>query len=106
MASNPDLVQYIADQCSRAGVIDTRMMFGDFALYCDGKVVGLICDDRLFLKPADGIDALLRDAVLQPPYDGAKDYFLIDEVDDKDYLSLLVKHIAKTLPEPKPKKRK
>ena len=51
MASNTDFVQYIADQCSGAGDIVTKKMFGDYAIYCDGKIFGLICDDCFFVKP-------------------------------------------------------
>ncbi|MBQ7687396.1 MAG: TfoX/Sxy family protein, partial [Bacteroidaceae bacterium] len=51
MASNSDFVQYIADQCSGAGEITVKKMFGDYAIYCDGKIFGLICDDRFYLKP-------------------------------------------------------
>ena len=47
MASNPSFVQYIADQCSGAGEIITKKMFGDYGIYCDGKIFGLICDDCL-----------------------------------------------------------
>ena len=53
MASSIDFVQYIADQCSGAADITARKMFGDYGLYCDGKIVGLICDDRLYVKPTE-----------------------------------------------------
>ena len=106
MASNVDLVQYIADQCAGAGKIMTKKMFGDYGIYCDGKIFGLICDDCLYIKPTDAVRPLLRTVELRPPYDGAKDYFLIADVDDSDYLSLLVRETCKVLPEPKPKKKK
>ena len=51
MASNPDFVQYITDQCAGAGNIATRKMFGDYGIYCDGKFFGLICDNGFFIKP-------------------------------------------------------
>ena len=106
MSSSIDFVQYIADQCSGAGEIVTKKMFGDYGIYCDGKIFGLICDDCFYLKPTDAGRALLRSVDMRPPYDGAKDYFFIDEVDDSDYLSLLVRESCKELPMPKPKKRK
>ena len=83
-----------------------RKMFGDYGIYCDGKIVGLICDDCLYIKPTEAGRALLRSEELQPPYDGAKDYFLIVDVDDCDYLATLVSATCKELPEPKPKKKK
>lgn len=106
MASNPSFVQYIADQCAGAGEIITKKMFGDYAIYCDGKIFGLICDDCFFLKPTDAVKPLLRAVEMLPPYDGAKDYFFISDVDDHDYLALIVSETCKALPEPKPKKRK
>ncbi len=51
MASNADFVQYIADQCGGAGEIVVKKMFGDYGIYCNGKIFGLICDDRFYLKP-------------------------------------------------------
>ena len=99
-------MQYIADQCSGAGEIITKKMFGDYGIYCDGKIFGLICDDRFYLKPTDAVRPMLREVVLRPPYDGAKDYFYITDVDDRDYLSGLVKETCKALPELRSKKRK
>ena len=106
MASNADFVQYIADQCAGAGDIAVKKMFGDYGIYCDGKIFGLICDDRFYLKPTQAARALLRSVELQPPYEGAKDYFLIADVDDRDYLATLVSATCKALPEPEPKKKK
>lgn len=106
MASNNDFVQYIADQCAGAGVITVKKMFGDYGIYCDGKIFGLICDDHFFLKPTDVVRPLLRTVDMCPPYEGAKDYFLISDVDDHDYLALIVRETCKALPDPKPKKKK
>ena len=105
MASNADFVQYIADQCAEAGEITTRKMFGDYGIYCNGKIFGLICDNRFYLKPTEAGKALLTKLELRPPYEDAKDYFYIEEVDDHEYLSNLVRATYKALPEPKPKKK-
>ena len=106
MASNVDFVQYIADQCSGAGEIVTKKMFGDYGIYCNGKIFGLICDDCFYLKPTETGRKLLRNVDMRPPYEGAKDYFYIADVDDRDFLSELVCATCKELPEPKPKKKK
>lgn len=106
MASSSDFVQYIADQCGGAGEIVAKKMFGDYGIYCDGKIFGLICDDRFYLKPTDEVRPLLRTIEMRPPYEGAKDYFYIADVDDRDYLSMLVRETCKALPEPKPKKKR
>ena len=74
MASNSDFVQYIADQCSGAGEITVKKMFGDYGIYCDGKIFGLICDDCFYLKPTEEVRPLMRVVDMRPPYEGAKDY--------------------------------
>ena len=106
MASSIDFVQYIVDQCSGAGDIVAKKMFGDYGIYCGGKICGLICDDRFYLKPTDMVRPLLRTEELRPPYEGAKDYFYIADVDDRDYLSKLVMETCRNLPEPKSKRKK
>ena len=106
MASNPDFVQYIADQCAGAGEITVKKMFGDYGVYCDGVIFGLVCDNRFCLQPTEAGHLLLRSGAMRPPYDGAKDYFFIEDVDDRDYLSALVCETCKALPQPKPKKKK
>lgn len=105
MASNKDFVQYIADQCAGAGDIITKKMFGDYAIYCDGKIFGLICDDCFYLKPTETVKPLLREVDMCPPYEGAKVYYRITDVDDHDYLTLLVRETCKALPEPMLKKK-
>ena len=97
--SNPDLVQYIIEQAAQAGEVSAKKMFGDYCLYCDGKPVGLICDNYLYLKPLKPIEPLLHeeDRQMRPPYDGAKPHYVITDVDDRDYISLLVKTVANSI---------
>lgn len=101
--SNADLVQYIIEQASQAGDVRARKMFGDYCLYCNDKPVGLICDDYLYLKPLKQLDSVLRedDRQMRPPYDGAKPHYVITDVDDADYVSLLVKTVVENLPSKK-----
>ena len=106
MASTQDFVQYITDQCSGAGEILAKKMFGDYGIYCNGKIFGLICDDSFYLKPTEAVRTLLRTLDLRPPYEGAKDYFYIADVDDRDYLAELVRETCKALPQPKAKKKR
>ncbi len=105
MACSSDFVQYIIDQCSGAGEISVKKMFGDYGIYCNGKIFGLICDDRFFVKPTDAGRAMLKQVELRPPYDGAKDYFYIADVDDHEYLSALVRTTFQSLPMPKWKRK-
>ncbi|MBQ7540056.1 MAG: TfoX/Sxy family protein [Bacteroidaceae bacterium] len=106
MASNTDFVQYVADQCAGAGDITTRKMFGDYAIYCNGQIFGLICDNRFYVKPTEGGRVLLGNVVLQKPYEVAKDYFYIADIDDCHLISDLVRVTCKELPLTKPKKKR
>ena len=104
MASNADFVQYIVDQCSGAGEITVKKMMGDYCIYCDGVIFGLICDNNLFIKPTDPGAARLKEVVMRSPYPGAREHFLINDVDDRDYLVDIIKVTIPALPKPKSKK--
>ena len=104
MACNPDFVQFIIDQCSGAGEIAVKKMMGDYCIYCDGVLFGLICDDKFYLKVTNPGRAILNEVILRPPYDGAKDYFFISDVDDQEYLTQLIKITVPALPRPTAKK--
>ena len=91
MASNADFVQYIVDQCSGAGEIAVKKMMGDYCIYCDGVLFGLICDNNLYVKQTDAGKAVLDEVVLRKPYPGARDYFYITNVDDRDYLASIIR---------------
>ena len=97
MASNADFVQFVADQCSGAGEITVKKMFGDYGIYCEGVIFGLICDNRLYVKPTKKGRDVLKAVEMQKPYEGAKDYFYISDVEDRDYLALLVRETLKEL---------
>ena len=104
MSSNADFVQYIIDQCSGAGEIAVKKMMGDYCAYCDGVLFGLICDNNFYVKVTEPGKAVLKEVILRPPYDGAKDYFYINDVDDRDYLVSLIKANIPALPKQKVKK--
>jgi TfoX/Sxy family transcriptional regulator of competence genes len=88
-----------------AGRVRSRKMFGEFAVYCDDKVVALICDDRLFVKSTPGGRAFIGEVVESPPYPSAKPHFLIEDgIDDREWLSGLIHLTARELPPPKPRK--
>lgn len=106
MASNPDFVQYIVDQCASAGDIVAKKMFGDYCIYCNGKPFGLVSDNGFYVKPTEPGRGILRVEDLRPPYEGAKPHFFIEDVDDRDYLAALVQTTCAALPEPRPKKKK
>lgn len=103
MASDASFVDYVRDQID-GGPLSYRKMFGEYAVYHGEKVVALICDNQLFIKPTKAGRALLGRPVEAPPYPGAKPHFLIEELlDDRDQLSELIRLTAAEIPEPKPK---
>ena len=106
MSSKPEFVEYVAEQCRGAGEITYKKMFGEYGLYCNGKIFALVCDDQFFVKITDEVKANYPDLPEQPPYDGAKNYFLVENVDDREFLPELVTATYNALPEPKPKKPK
>ena len=107
MASDQTFVDFIVDQIENAGEISAKKMFGEYALYSGEKMFALICDDKLFIKPTQAGRAFIGDVVEAPPYPGAKPSFLIEEkVEDRGWLSELVRISVKELPLPKPKKKK
>ena len=79
MASDKSFVEFIVDQIEDAGLITYKKMFGEYAIYCDDKVVALICDNRLFVKPTEGGRAFIGNVVEAPAYPGAKLSFIITE---------------------------
>lgn len=106
MASNPELVKYIADQLSGAGTVTYRKMFGEYGMYLDGKIFALICDNQLFIKITEAGRRMAPELPTAPPYAGAKDYYLFEEIDDRDFLTEFVAATCEELPSPKPKKGK
>ena len=107
MSSEINFVEFVVDQIEDAGSITYRKMFGEYTLYVDGKILGLVCDNQFFIKPTAGGRAFLGDVVEAPPYPGAKPMFLIEELlEDGGRVSDLVRITAGELPEPKPKKKK
>ena len=107
MASDKSFVEFIADQVDTAGQITYRQMFGEYALYCNAKVVALVSDNRLFVKPTEAGRAFIGNVTEAPAYPGAKPSFLIDDrVEDREWISHLVRITCEELPEQKIKKRK
>ena len=106
MATDQDFMEFLADQMAEAGAITFRKMFGEYAVYCGGKVVALVCDNQLFVKPTPGGRAYIGEPETAPPYPGAKDYFLIaDAFEDREWLAGLIRLTAQELPDAAHKKK-
>jgi TfoX/Sxy family transcriptional regulator of competence genes len=104
MKKNNSFVTFVMDQLRGVGAVSCRAMFGGHAVYCDAKVVALICDDQLFVKPTESGREMLENVVEKPPYPGAKPYFLIEsELEDGERLCELIRATAEELPAPKRK---
>jgi DNA transformation protein and related proteins len=107
MASDSSFVEYVIDQIREAGAVRYLKMFGEYAIYCDGKVVAFVCDNQLFVKPTVKGRAELEEVTEAPPFPGAKPCFLIEgELDNPQAISSLIRVTARELPLPVPKKPK
>jgi len=107
MSNDPDFIQYVCDQIDEACEISFKHMFGGTTLYSKGKVVALICDNQLFVKPTDAGRAYIGEVTEAPAYEGSKNFFLIaDEIDDAEWLTGLIRQTESVLPRPKPRKKK
>ena len=107
MATDQKYVDFVLDQLQTVKEVTAKKMFGEYGVYSRGKIFGVICDNRLFIKPTSAGRAFIGDVVEAPPYKGAKPSFLIDEkIDDRQWLSELIRLTVEELPEPKPKKLK
>ena len=103
MASTKDYLDYVLDLLSEAEGITYRPMMGEYVLYCNGRVFGGIYDDRFLVKPVAAAESLLKDAVREIPYEGAKEMLLVD-IEDRGFLRELLDAMYDELPAPKKKK--
>lgn len=106
MASHPDFVNYVTEQLQEAGSIRSRKMFGEYGLYCDGVFFAVICDDKLFVKSSPQGEKAFPNLPKAPPYDGARDYIWVEDVDDRDTMTALTRLTCLALQELPQKKRR
>ena len=106
MATTKEYLNFILGQLSGLEDITYRQMMGEYIIYYKGKIAAEICDNRFLVKPVKSAAEYVENAVYEPPYEGAKPMLLVDNVDDKDYLTGLFEAIYDELPAPKPKKKK
>ena len=98
MASTKGYLEFILEQLSELDGITHRTMMGEHILYYRGKVFGGIYDDRFLVKPTKSAKAMMPDADMELPYEGAKEMILVDDVDDREFLRELVEAIYEELP--------
>jgi TfoX/Sxy family transcriptional regulator of competence genes len=105
MSSDLEFVQHVYDFVREVSDVSYKKMFGEYAVYVGPKVVALVCDNSLFLKPTEAGRSLLESPVEAPPYPGSKPYFLLDEhLDNRELLSDLFRVTEAALPPPKTKR--
>lgn len=106
MATSKDYINFIMEQLSALDGVETRRMMGEYIICFRGKIAAYVCDNRLLVKLVPVAEKYLPGARHEPPYDGAKDMLLVEEVDNPDFLTGLFEAIYDELPAPKPKKKK
>jgi TfoX/Sxy family transcriptional regulator of competence genes len=105
MATDQNFIEYVAEQVGLGDRLTYKKMFGEYALYLDGKVVAFACDNSLFVKPSQAATKLAPNLPQQPPYPGAKNYPVADELlDDPNVLCRLLIETALLMPVPTLKK--
>ena len=101
MASSKEYLDFILEQLSGLEGITWRGMMGEFILYCRGKIIGGIYDDRFLVKPTESAVAMMPDADREIPYEGAKEMLLVDNVVSREFLTALLTAMYDELPAPK-----
>mgnify|MGYP000987717057 FL=1 len=104
MASSKEYLDFILEQLSDLDDVLHQAMMVEYIIYYRGKVVGGIYDDRFLVKPTKSVTAMMPNAVMELPYEGAKEMLLVDDVDNKEFLRLLLEAMYEELPAPKKKK--
>ena len=101
MASSKGYLEFVLDQTAGLSGVRWRAMMGEFILYCRGKIVGGIYDDRLLVKVTDAAKKWMPEAPLETPYEGAKPMLLVEQIDDREFLKELFDAMVNELPAPK-----
>ena len=101
MSSSREYLDYVLEQLSGAPEISYRAMMGEYIIYCKGKVIGGIYDDRFLVKPTAGAKRLIPEAPYELPYEGAKEMLLVEDIENKEFLKELFEAMVEELPVPK-----
>ena len=99
MASSQEFLVFLLDQLSQLDGITHRKMMGEYILYHRGKIAAYVCDDRLLVKPVPSAVRMLPGARMEPPYGGAKEMILVEQVDDRALLTALFEAMYPEIPE-------
>ena len=107
MASDEGFVRFLCEQIEGAGSVRYKKMFGEYLIYCNEKPALLVCDDTAFVKIVSSpeLDALLADAQKGFPYAGAKEHYVIENTDDREFMTRLARAVERVAPLPKAKRK-
>ncbi len=106
MASSKEYLDFVLEQLSELDSVSFRPMMGEYILYCQGRVIGGIYDDRFLVKQTKTAAAKMPEALREVPYEGAKGMLLVDRIEDREFLRDLIEGMLDELPAPKQKSRK
>ena len=106
MASSKDYLEYVLEQLSDLDDITYRAMMGEYIIYYQGKIVGGIYDNRFLVKPVKAAMAMMPDADMELPYEGAKEMLLVDDLENREFLKDLLEAMYDELPAPRKKRKK
>ena len=104
MSSSKEYLDFVLDQLSGTEGVAWRPMMGEYILYCQGKVIGGVYDDRLLVKPTKSALAMMPAAAMEPPYPGAKEMLLVEDMENRAFLRELLEAMVPELPAPRKKK--
>lgn len=101
MATSKEFIAYLQGLYAAISDVTFRPMMGEYLVYYRGRLVGDICDSTLFVKPVNAAKSALPDAEFRPPYNGAKDMIVVDDIENVDFIKELFEAMYPELPEPK-----
>ncbi len=105
MSSSKNYLDFILEQLSESGDVSYRAMMGEYVIYYRGKVVGGIYDDRFLIKPTKSALTMMPNASMEIPYEGAKEMLLVDDPENRELMSEVLKAMYEELPMPKKRKK-
>ena len=106
MASGIEYLDYVMEQLSGTEGVTCRAMMGEYIVYCRGRIVGGVYDDRFLVKPTPSAEALMPGAPRETPYPGGKEMLLVENLDDRAFLDRLLEAMFPELPEPGKKRKR
>ena len=106
MPSRKEFLEYVLEQLSKLENINYKQMMGEYIIYYKGKITAYVCDDRLLIKPTPSAEKLMPDSPHEPPYDGARDMLLVEDVENKEFLRTLFDTMYPEMTGPKKKNQK